>query len=66
MVDGKKLRNLRKAACMTGEELAYNVGISQTLISGIERGFRQPSIEVLVRIAKKLNTPIESLLKVED
>lgn len=56
-----RLRASRKAAKLTQAELAEKVGITSTAYSGYERGTREPSIELLSRIAKALDIPISVL-----
>jgi len=63
MVDEKKIKALREKAGLTGEELGFAVGISQSLVAHIERGFKQPNIEVLARIAEKFGVTVDELLK---
>lgn len=41
---------------MTQEGLALEAGIDLTYLGGIERGKRNPSVAVLGRIAKSLNS----------
>lgn len=44
------------------EELAHEADSNRTYISDVERGTRNPSIEVVERIAKALGVSIGSLL----
>ena len=46
---------------MTPEELAHQTGLHPTYISDIERGARNPSFAVLVRIASGLDVPMAEL-----
>lgn len=55
-VVAKNVRRLRKERGLTQEQLAHEVGIDLTYLGGIERGRRNPSVEVLGRIAHALNT----------
>ncbi|WP_244567925.1 helix-turn-helix domain-containing protein [Bradyrhizobium erythrophlei] len=48
---------------MTQEELAFEAEIDLTYVGGIERGRRNPSLMVLVRIAKALGVPPPKLLE---
>ena len=61
---GKRIQNLRKAAGYTQEEFAEAVGLSRTHMGHIEQGRRSPSMEVLVKIAKKLKIEIGNLFDV--
>jgi transcriptional regulator with XRE-family HTH domain len=60
---GKNVRRLRLQKDMTQEELAFEAEIDLTYIGGIERGRRNPSLMVLVRIAKALGVPLPKLLE---
>ena len=52
------LLNLRKQRHMTQLDLAQRCGVSQALISAIEKGTRMPSMENLENLAKGLNVPL--------
>lgn len=60
---GKNVRRFRQRADMTQEQLAFAVEIDLTYVGGIERGKRNPSVLVLVRIAAALGTEPAELLK---
>ena len=47
---------------MSQEELADAAGLHRTYVSGVERGVRSPTVEVLDKIAKPLNIPTWKLL----
>jgi transcriptional regulator with XRE-family HTH domain len=47
---------------MTQEQLAFEAEIDLTYMGGIERGRRNPSLLVMVRIAKALSVPLPKLL----
>lgn len=59
---GKRVRKARKANNLSQEELAHEADSNRTYISDVERGTRNPSIEVVERIAKALNVTLGSLL----
>lgn len=52
---GQQLRNQRKSARFTQSELAERVGTTQAVISRYERGERDPTVEMLQRIADALD-----------
>ncbi len=58
---GRKIRKLRLQAGMTLQSLARLVGVSQSLISQVERGLASPSITTLRRLAGALGVPIAAL-----
>lgn len=60
---GMNVRRFRQRAQMTQEQLAFAAEIDLTYVGGIERGKRNPSVLVLVRIATALGTEPAELLK---
>lgn len=56
------LRAYRKAAGYSQEGLAHEVGIHRTYVSGVERGIRNPTIEVLEKLARPLGIPAWKLI----
>jgi len=60
---GKNVRRFRQRADMTQEQLAFAAEIDLTYVGGIERGKRNPSVLVLVRIAAALGTEPAELLQ---
>jgi transcriptional regulator with XRE-family HTH domain len=59
---GGNVRRLRQIAGLTQEQLAFEARIDLTYVGGIERGRRNPSLLVMVRIAEALKVEPESLL----
>jgi len=59
---GKRVRKARKSIGLSQEELAHEADSNRTYISDVERGTRNPSIEVVERIAQALNVTMGSLL----
>lgn len=59
---GQNIRKLRDAKGWSQEDFADKIGIHRTYISGIERGVRNPTIRVLDKIAKTLETKLENLV----
>jgi transcriptional regulator with XRE-family HTH domain len=62
---GKNVRRFRQRADMTQEQLAFAAEIDLTYVGGIERGKRNPSVLVLVRIATALGAKPAELLQAE-
>jgi transcriptional regulator with XRE-family HTH domain len=60
---GLNVQQLRRARGLSQEELAHRSDIHQTYLSGVETGRRNPSIQVLQRIATALEGDIEDLTK---
>lgn len=60
------IRNLRESRHMSQMEMARRSGISQATISAIELGARQPSMEMLERLAVFFGVPKSSLVGQEE
>lgn len=58
---GAHIRSLRTAAGMSQEAFADKCGLDRTYISGIERGVRNPTLEVINVLAKGLNVKLKTL-----
>ena len=62
---GHKVRILRRARCITQEELATQVGISASFLGHIERGTRVLSLDTLLALCDTLGVTPNDLLSVE-
>lgn len=60
---GGNVRRRRQVIGLTQEQLAFEARIDLTYVGGIERGRRNPSLLVMVRIAEALKVEPESLLE---
>lgn len=58
---GSNVKRLRLAKGLTQEQLAVDSEIDLTYAGGVERGRRNPSLEVLVRIAEALDADLIDL-----
>jgi transcriptional regulator with XRE-family HTH domain len=58
---GRQIRALRLERDLTLQAVARTAGVSQSLISQVERGLASPSISTLRRIAGALDVPIAAL-----
>jgi len=56
------MRRLRQSKSWSQEELGHQSGIHRTYISDLERGARNPTIQVVERIAVALGVPCGELL----
>ncbi|TMK38751.1 MAG: helix-turn-helix transcriptional regulator [Actinobacteria bacterium] len=59
---GEAVRELRHAAGISQEELAFLCGMHRTYVGGIERGERNPSFRALLRLAEALGVQASDLL----
>ncbi len=61
---GEKLRTLRQQRSITLQELARELGFnSHSYISAIEFGKKQPSVELVIKIANLFGVSTDQLLK---
>lgn len=58
---GKNLHEIREKKGVTQEKLALDAGVNRAYVGYIERGERNPSTEVLVKLAKALNVSPKDL-----
>lgn len=59
---GNKIRALREARNLKQKELAEKINVSATALTFIEKGIRQPSKEMVLRLAKFFNKPTDYFL----
>jgi transcriptional regulator with XRE-family HTH domain len=65
-IRGRLARNVKLKRAERGwsqEDLADQSGLDRTYISGIEREVRNPTIEIVERLAKALKTTASALLE---
>jgi transcriptional regulator with XRE-family HTH domain len=60
---GELLRELREKRGLTQDELGTDANLDRTYISLLERGLRQPTLEVIFALAKALNVTPSSIVK---
>ncbi|MBT9172322.1 MAG: HTH-type transcriptional repressor RghR [Syntrophomonadaceae bacterium] len=63
---GRRLRALRRLKRLTQKDLAGLLGISVSNLSTIERGDKYPRVDMLKRIARILDVPLEELFVLPD
>jgi transcriptional regulator with XRE-family HTH domain len=59
---GGNVKRLRLARDLTQEQLAFEAKLDLTYVGGIERGRRNPSLLVMVRIADALHASLSDLI----
>ena len=59
---GLNVQRLRRAKDWSQEELADRAGLHRTYVSGVERGIRNPTITVVEKLARTLETTVGELL----
>lgn len=60
---GRTVKALRDAEGLSQEELADAAGLHRTYVSGVERGVRNPTIQIIAKLAKALGVEPAELLK---
>ena len=59
---GTNLRNLRVQRHLTQQQLANDMGMSQSSITAYETGFREPSFEIVRQFAEYFHVPPSMLM----
>ena len=59
---GARVRLLRKQRSMSQNEFAEMIGISRIYVAKIEAGTGNPSIDVLIEIAEKMQVSMDCLM----
>ncbi len=62
LIFAENMRRARHERGQTQEELAEIVGLHRTYVGEVERGERNPSIDVMERLAEGLSVPLVELL----
>nr|WP_071933878.1 helix-turn-helix transcriptional regulator [Xenorhabdus hominickii] len=62
---GQRIRYLRKEAGMSQEAFADKCGLDRTYVSGIERGVRNPTLEIIYVISNGLQIELNELFDFE-
>jgi len=60
---GRKIQKLRKEKGLTQEELAESLGFSRVYMGYIEQGRENPSLKLLMKLARKFGVKVEDLFK---
>ncbi|MDH5134624.1 MULTISPECIES: helix-turn-helix transcriptional regulator [unclassified Microbacterium] len=58
---GVRVRQLREALGLSQEAFAHRAELDRTYVSGIERGRRNPTLDVLYRLADALEVEVRDL-----
>lgn len=58
---GQRLRALRTDRGWSQEELAHRADLDRTYVSGVERGVRNPTLDVITKFARTLDIEIADL-----
>ena len=62
MINGNMIKALMRSKGITGRELAAKVGVSESMMSYILQGLREPNVTTLVRIAAELDCTVDEII----
>lgn len=66
VLNGDRLRNARERLGMTQEELAAELGFGHSQLNKYENNKRDPTLESLVKLARRLNVSVDWLVGLVD
>jgi putative transcriptional regulator len=61
-----KIRELRKSLSLRQEDVARILGVTRQTINAIENEKYSPTLELAMKLAKLLKTPVEELFTLEE
>jgi putative transcriptional regulator len=61
-----RIKELRKNLGLRQEDMAAQLGVTRQTINAIENDKYNPTLELAMKLAKLLDTPIESIFQLED
>ena len=61
---GPAIRRHRELIRLSQEELAARAGLDRTYVSGVERGRRNPTVDVLQRLANALGADLDVIFAI--
>jgi transcriptional regulator with XRE-family HTH domain len=59
---GQRVRELRERSALSQEQLAERADLHWTYVSGVERGRRNPGLNILARLARALRVTLPALV----
>lgn len=62
MINGERVRALMREKGIMSKDMAAKVGIGESMMSYILSGLREPSVPVLVRIARALDVAVDDII----
>jgi len=63
---GPAVRKRRERLGLSQEDLASRSGLDRTYVSGIERGVRNPTLKILIRLATALELNLSELVSLAE
>lgn len=58
---GQRVKQLRNGLGITQEELAFKVGVDRSYMGFIERGEKNPTLSILIKLARALRISLKEL-----
>jgi len=62
---GERVKALRMSQHLSQTELSKRIGVTNALISAIEKGERSPSLETLIKLARQFKVSTDYLLGIK-
>lgn len=62
---GERVRALRMSQHLSQTELSKRIGVTNALISAIEKGERSPSLETLIKLSRQFKVSTDYLLGIK-
>ena len=60
---GHRIYQLRKERKMTQEDLAFKVGVDRSYMGFVERGEKNPTLKILLKVSKSLDITLSELFR---
>ena len=61
-----RIKELRKKIGLRQEDVAEQVGVTRQTINAIENDKYNPTLDLAMKLAKLLNTPVEEVFQLKD
>jgi len=61
-----KIKELRKQIGLRQEDIAKELGVTRQTINAIENNKYNPTLELAMKLAKLLKTPVEEIFQLDD
>jgi len=61
-----KIKEFRKQKNLRQEDLALKLGVTRQTINAVENNKYNPTLELAMKLAKLLGTPVEDIFQLED
>ena len=59
---GERIKSIRKKHRVTQREFAELLGVAQSAVSKIEKGYQPPSVDILISLREELDINLNKLL----